>query len=305
MCSDRYLATDPVALIIGCGDMGIGSARMVGRRHPLFLVDINEERLDASIAALRHDGYTVDGMRCDISDAAQVAGLGARMGETAGVKVLVHVAAIGNTGASWRKVLDVDLVAVKLVADAVGPHMVRGGVAIFISSTGAKFCPRDERLYALIDDPLRPDLADRIRDLAGRELNFIEAYFIAKRGMNRLAERLAVEWGERQVRALSISPGLIDSTMGRTSGKVVTMVDDKGESRFTTRDEKARAEVPLRRQGSVLEVMAAVDFLACDAASFINGIDLPVDGGGNALGRVNRVVPPTLDIEQVAPPPPA
>ncbi len=300
----RFLPSDPIALIVGCGDMGVGSARVIGRRHPLFLVEINQERLNTSIDVLRHDGYSVDGMQCDISDPVQVAELGARIGRTAGVKVLAHVAAIGNTGASWRKVLDVDLIGAQLVADAIGPHMLRGGVGIFISSTGAKSCPRDDRLYSPIDNPRQPGLVDRIRDLAGRELNFIEAYFIAKRGMNRLAERLAVEWGPRQVRALTVSPGLIDSTMGRTSGKVVTMTDDDGEVRFTTRDEKAKVEVPLGRQGSVLEVIAAIDFLTSDEASFINGIDLAVDGGANALARVDRVASPTLEREQLAPPPP-
>lgn len=300
-----YIAEAPIALIIGCGDMGMGCARALGLRHPLMLVDINRPRLEASIEALRHDGYTVDGHVCDISDRAQVTQLGEALSAGPGVKVLAHVAAIGNNGASWRKVLEVDLVAVRLVADVVAPYLVRGGVAIFISSTGSKRCPDDERLYALIDDPLRPDLCDRIRDLAGRELNFIEAYYMAKQGMNRMAEQLAIEWGEREIRALSVSPGLIDSTMGRTSGKVVPIYYGRGNDRLGTRSEKAQIEVPLKRQGSVLEVISAIDFLASDAASFINGIDVAVDGGSGAFWRASGMKAPPLETSQLAPDAPA
>ena len=295
------LAEAPVALIVGCGDMGMGSARALGRRHPLVLTDIDERRLAGAVATLRHEGHVVSGMACDITSRSQVGALADHLAAGPGIKALIHVAAIGNNGAGWRTVLDVDLVGAALVADAMAPLMVRGGVAIFISSTGAQRCPRDDRLDALLDDPLHPELADRIQALAGRELNFLEAYFMAKRGMNRMAERLAIAWGPREVRALSVSPGLIDSTMGRTSGAVIPIYEADGSERLGTRPEKALIEVPLGRQGSVLDVIAAVDFLASDAACFINGIDLPVDGGGGAFWRARGPVARPLDFEVLAP----
>lgn len=301
------LAEAPVALIVGCGDMGMGSARALGRRHPLVLTDIDEQRLAGAVAMLRHEGHVVSGMACDITSPLRVKALADHLATGPGVRALVHVAAIGNNGAGWRTVLDVDLVGAALVAEAMAPLMVRGGVAIFISSTGAQRCPRDDRLDALLDDPLHPELADRIQALAGRELNFLEAYFMAKRGMNRMAERLAIAWGPRGVRALSVSPGLIDSTMGRTSGAVIPIYEADGSERLGTRPEKALIEVPLGRQGSVLDVIAAVDFLASDAACFINGIDLPVDGGSGAFWRARGTFARSLDFEVLAPgaPPPA
>lgn len=294
----------PLALVIGCGDMGMGSARALGRRHPLLLVDIDDLRLDRCVADLRGEGFTVAGRACDITDRSQVAALAEYLAAGPGVKVLDHVAAIGNDGGGWRKVIDVDLVGAQLIADAVGPHMVPGGVAIFVSSTGALRCPRDRRLDALLDEPLRPDLCDRLVDLTGRELNFLEAYFMSKRGINRMAERLAVAWGERGVRVLSVSPGLIDSTMGRTGGALLPVFDATGVPRLGTRDEKARIEVPLQRQGAVAEVIAAIDFLASDAASFINGIDVAVDGGSSAYWRLSGNVSQSLDSELLAPEPP-
>lgn len=213
-----YVMDSPVALIIGCGDMGMGCARVLGRASPLLMVDIDSGRLEQSLAVLRHEGYVADGFKCDIADTAQVSALADRLSSTRGVKVLAHVAAIGNTAGGWRSVMLVDLLAVHLVARAVEPHMVRGGVAIFISSTGSYQCPVDPRIEALIDDPFQPGWLDKFPEILGHEPEFLPSYFMAKQGMNRLAQRLALEWGEREVRSLSVSPGLIDSTMGRTGG---------------------------------------------------------------------------------------
>lgn len=144
----------------------------------------------------------------------------------------------------------------------------------------------------MIDDPFQPGFEDKVVALCGREPDFLEAYFLAKQGLNRLAQRLALEWGPREVRSLSLSPGLINSTMGRTGGKSLPVYDGSSEKRLGTRAEKAVKEVPLQRQGTVPEILSVIEFLASDAASFLNGIDVPVDGGSTArwrsLGEIAR-----------------
>ncbi len=285
-----YFTEKPVALVIGCGNMGMACARALGQRSPLVLVDINDEYLQQCVAALRVEGYTAEGVQCDITDAAQLEALGKNLAQGPGVRTLAHVAAIAAASISWRKVLEVDLIGAVLVAQVVMPRIVRGGAAVFISSTGSYHCPPDEALLDLLDDPLQPEFLQKISDVMGHEPDYLEAYFIAKQGVNRLARRLALEWGPREVRAVSVSPGLIDSTMGRTGGAQIPVFDDKGNKKIGSRDEKAAREVPLRRQGSVLEVSAVVDFLASDAASFINGIDVPVDGGSTAYRRDRGII---------------
>lgn len=280
----------PLVLIIGCGDMGMGCARVLGKRAPLMLVDIDEARLEQSLAVLRHEGYTAKGHRCDISDPAQVTRLGRVLAGTAGVRTLAHVAAVGNTPGGWRRVMEVDLIGAHLIAHAVGPHMMPGGAAILISSTGSYQCPVDAELEALIDAPLEPAFLDRYIAKLGYEPDFLEAYFVAKQGMNRLAQRLALEWGTRDVRVVSLSPGLIDSTMGRTGGSALPVYDGQPSQAPGSRSEKAAKEVPLGRQGTLLEITAVVEFLASDAASFISGIDIPVDGGSTAKWRSTGVI---------------
>ncbi len=289
---NAFYAARPVSLIVGCGDMGMGCARVLGKRRPLLLVDIDEGRLASSLEALETEGYAVSGRQCDITDPGQVEVLGKELSAGPGVAVLAHVAAVAGAAISWRRVMEVDLIGAHLVANAIAPSMVSGGVAVLISSTGSYQCPVDTALESLLDDPLQAGFPDLLAEAFGREPDFLEAYFMAKQGVNRLARRLALEWGPRQIRAVSVSPGLIDTSMGRTSGKKTPLFDGEGNKRLVTRAEKATAEVPLRRQGTVLEITDVVGFLASDAASFINGIDIPIDGGSTArlrsLGLIQR-----------------
>ena len=281
-----WYAEAPVVLVIGCGGLGMSVARALGKQAALVVVDIDQFQLDRSVTTLTHEGYTVRGLACDITDPAQTAALGAELAAGPGVRTLVHVAAVGMSIGSWRKMLDVDLAGAHHVAAAVGPHMVPGSAAIFISSLASYLPARDPKLEALLDAPTAPGFADALAALHGAEPDFDWTYNYAKLGVNRLAERLAIEWGPRQVRALSLSPGMIDSPMARVEGASLPSHD--GTEARVTRSDKAR-EIPLGRQGSMLEITSVVAFLASDGASFLNGIDIPVDGGHRALWRSKGV----------------
>jgi NAD(P)-dependent dehydrogenase (short-subunit alcohol dehydrogenase family) len=282
-----YFAEAPVALVIGCGGMGTSVARALGKRHPLLIADIDGERLEETIDALTVEGYVASGQQCDITDAAQVRELGEVLARGAGAKALVHVAAVGKSIGDWRRMMEIDLLGARHVADAVAPHMVRGGAAVFISSL-ASYLPRaDAQLDKLLDDPLAPGFMDALEGYHGSPPDFDWTYNYAKLGINLLAERLAVEWGPREVRALSLSPGMIDSPMARAEGETLPAHD--GSEGRKTRDDKAK-EIPLARQGFILEITKVVDFLVSDDASFLNGIDITVDGGHRAAWRRSGII---------------
>lgn len=281
-----FFAEGPATVIIGCGALGMGLARALGRRSPLILVDLDQPRLDEVVATLTQEGYLVSGLRCDITDPVQTATLGAALAKGPGVRVLAHVAAVGMSIGDWRKMMQVDLIGAHLIAEAVGPCMVSGGAAVFISSLASYLPPRDQALEALLDAPLDDGFLAGLAALHGSEPDFDWSYNYAKLGVNRLAERLAIEWGPRQVRALSLSPGMINSPMARAEG--ATLPSHDGTEARVTRSDKAR-EIPLGRQGSMLEVVSVAEFLVSDGASFLNGIDIPVDGGHRAAWRSRRV----------------
>jgi NAD(P)-dependent dehydrogenase (short-subunit alcohol dehydrogenase family) len=277
-----YFVEAPIALVIGCGGLGMACARRLGERRGLLIVDIDGESLGRSIEALRLEGYTASGHVCDITDPEQTVALGRSLGRWPGVRVLAHVAAVGAAIGDWRKMMTVDLVGPHLVAQAVHPHMVRGGAAIFVSSLAGYLPPPDPRRDALLDEPLKSGFFEAMAEILGPDPSWVDTYGHAKLGVIRLAEKLAIAWGRGDVRTLSVSPGMIDSPMARAQGATLpSHTEDGGE---IPRNEKAR-EIPLARQGTVAEVASVIAFLASDAASFINGIDIVVDGGHRAVWR--------------------
>jgi 3-oxoacyl-[acyl-carrier protein] reductase len=90
-------------------------------------------------------------------------------------------------------------------------------------------------------------------------------YAASKAGLIGLARSIARELGSRNITANVVAPGFIETDM------TAVMTE--------TRKNEVLASVPLRRYGSVTEVAEVVRFLASDAAGYINGAVLPVDGG--------------------------
>lgn len=95
----------------------------------------------------------------------------------------------------------------------------------------------------------------------------------AKAGVDALTQTLAVEWGLRGVRVNAIIPGPIDGTEGMAR----LAPDEKTRAQFTR-------TVPLGRFGVPQDIANAALFLVSDAASYVTGVILPVDGGQNMLG---------------------
>ena len=89
----------------------------------------------------------------------------------------------------------------------------------------------------------------------------------AKAGVDSLTRTLAVEWGPHRIRVNGIAPGPIEGT--------------EGVRRLTTERsrESALKTCPLGRMGTTDDIANAALFLASDAAAYVNGVTLVVDGG--------------------------
>jgi NAD(P)-dependent dehydrogenase (short-subunit alcohol dehydrogenase family) len=82
---------------------------------------------------------------------------------------------------------------------------------------------------------------------------------------------MAIELAPHGIRVNCVCPGVIDTPMLR-------LMDDPASGRRYLRE-----SVPLRRLGTAAEVAASIAFLASDAAAYITGAALPIDGGSTLL----------------------
>lgn len=101
------------------------------------------------------------------------------------------------------------------------------------------------------------------------------AYNMSKSAIDQFTNCTALELAPKGVRVNSVCPGVIVTELHKRGG-----LDEAAYARFLEHSKTTHA---LGRAGEVKEVAAAIAFLASDAASFITGVQLPVDGGRHAM----------------------
>jgi len=248
-----------VAVITG-GAQGIGrrTAELLAERaYQLAIIDLHEPEATVQSIGRRTDVMTCTG---DITSEETVRDFArsvhARFGR---IDVLVNNAGISlicpveqTSLADYRRVLDVNLVAPFLLAQAFGTQMLqqRSGSIINVASVAGLLAVSDRA-----------------------------AYNTSKHGLIGLTRTLAAEWGGRGVRVNAVCPGWVKTEMD---------VADQAGGSYT--DEDITGRIPMGRFASPDDVARAIAFLADPKESaFINGHCLSVDGGWAADGSWESV----------------
>jgi NAD(P)-dependent dehydrogenase (short-subunit alcohol dehydrogenase family) len=272
------MAVDNVLVITGgAGGMGLACARALADRGRLLLVDLREDLLDQARKALGAQRAVVDTLPCDVTSATDVAAVADRVRELGRLRCLVHTAGVSPEMADAATVLDVDLAGSVRITDALFPLVNPGSSAILIGSI-AGYSDVPAAVEPLLDDPLADGFLAAVEQALGQPLDSATAYVLAKRGVTRLAERLAAPWGKTGGRTVAISPGLIDTPMGRLELDRQSIIPVMIEVTPVKRPDR-----PL--PGRPEDIAATVAFLESDAAAFISGCDIRVDGGLVGAGK--------------------
>jgi NAD(P)-dependent dehydrogenase (short-subunit alcohol dehydrogenase family) len=264
--SDR--ADLPLAVVIGAGAMGMAVARRLAQQYRVLLADVDAHRVEERAAAMRSEGCDASSIVCDITAPESVQTLSATVAEKGGLAVLAHVAGLSPSLGNFRSIMSVNLRGAALVAEALLPLARQGSAAVLISSLAAhNFTPANE-VIEILHKPTADDLTERLEIALGSEAATPQmAYAYSKWGLMSLVRRSATLWGARGARIVSISPGLIATTQG-----ALEFQKSEGKRRMFHL-------TPLKREGTMLEIADAVEFLTSSRASFISGTDLLVDGG--------------------------
>lgn len=270
----------PVAIITGAsGGMGTAIARLLGHNHRLALNDVAEDRLDALVQTLRDEGAEADAVAGDLAQTGVADRLAALVGQDRALRAVVNAAGLSPVQADWRAIIAANAIGPARLLAAVEPFLAQGAACVMIASVAGHLGPRDELAEALLASPLEPGLeaaiAPMLSALASADGGTAEghAYSLTKRAIIRLCEERAVAWGQRGARIVSLSPGMIWTPMGRR------------EAESGRRAQALVDATPAGRWGTAMDIALAVQFLLSDAASYISGSDIRVDGGAVAAVR--------------------
>ena len=253
--------------------IGAATARALAREgRRLLLCDVNASALAVTARALDAEGVAAVALAGDLTAADHREELASEAERAGGLAGLAHVAGISGTMADARRILTINLVATAQLLERLLPLAREGAAAVCVASQAGHFVARGmtPETAAVIDDPLAPDFLARFEAAAGPVASTpAGAYAISKWGVQRLVVSQAVAWGRRGARLVSLSPGIVDTGMGRDElaahGDAMKAIMEKS---------------PVgQRMGHPEELAAVIAFLCSDAASFVSGVDWLVDGG--------------------------
>ncbi|GJO40150.1 short-chain dehydrogenase/reductase [Mycobacterium marinum] len=265
-----------VLTVIGVGGMGQAIARRLGSGKTVLLADNNADTLASVAESLAAEGHDVRSRGVDVCTAESVHDLAQYAATLGAVTQLAHTAGLSPAQASAQAILAVDLVGVALVLQEFGAVIAPGGAGVIIASMAGHLLP--------------PPSAEQEHELAHRppgqllELDFVGsivepafAYPFAKQANSIRVRAASRQWGQREARVNSISPGIISTPMGQqelaspVGDGMRAMIAMSGTGRIGTPD----------------DIAAAAAFLLGPEATFITGADLLVDGGVVAAIRAN------------------
>jgi NAD(P)-dependent dehydrogenase (short-subunit alcohol dehydrogenase family) len=269
-----------IAIITGAaGGMGAAIAKRLAKTRTLLLTDVDRDRLNVLTTQLISEGHQAHAVCGDLADPKVSEELAARFATIGTLATLVNAAGLSPVQSDWRTIIAANIVAPEYLLRAVEPLLGDGAVGILIASVAGHLGPVDAAVRALLDEPLQPNLCDLLEPLFTEMIAIHggtlegQAYSASKRAIIRMCERRALDWGRQGARIVSVSPGVVWTAMGQQ------------EAASGHRAQAMADATPIGRWGAADDIAGTVEFLVSDAANYITGCDIRVDGGAVAAMR--------------------
>ena len=255
MAENPFNLTGKIAVAIG-GTSGIGQAIALGfARSGATVVASSrrQESVDATAGELEALGSKTLRLTSDVQDRATLENLRDRVVEEFGRIDIVLVTAgtlkkepsADVSEEDWMRVIDINLSGSFRANQIFGRQMIKQGSGVIINTASMT-----------------------------SYVSFAQvcSYNCSKAGVKMLTETLATEWASHGVRVNGVAPGVFRTAL---NSKVLDIPE---------RMEAIVRRTPMGRIGTLDEMVGAAVFLASDAARFVTGVTIPVDGGFLAKG---------------------
>ncbi len=241
-----------VALVTG-GSRGLGleiAQAFGGAGATVVITARRQQWLGEAEHLLKDQGIAVHALTCDVADSSSVEQAVQQALSACGkIDILVNNAGLtwGAPAESmpldrWHQVIEANITGTFLMSQAVGRHML------------------ERKKGAIIN-------VASIAGLGGGQLNTV-GYNASKAAVINFTRALAIEWATRGIRVNAVAPAMFRTRMTEA-------ILDRAEAVVAD-------AMPMKRIGQPGELAPAVLFLASDAAGYITGQVLPVDGGKTA-----------------------
>jgi NAD(P)-dependent dehydrogenase (short-subunit alcohol dehydrogenase family) len=255
MASSLFDLTGKSAVVVG-GTSGIGLAMAIGLAKAgadVAASSRRQEQVDEAAAAIEATGAKALRLTSDVGDRASLQALLAGAVEAFGkVDILINCAGkikraptVDFPEEAWDDIMDTNVTGTLRACQIFGKHMLERGTGRIINIAS---------LNTFVS------------------LKEVTAYAASKAAVGALTKSLAVEWSAQGVNVNAIAPGVFRTALNAE-------LLDKSE-----RGKELRLRTPMGRFGKTEELVGAAIFLASEAASFVTGEILVVDGGFLASG---------------------
>ncbi len=247
--------TSKVAVVIG-GTSGIGRTLAIGLAHAgadVVATGRREDMVRSAATEIQSIGRRSLAIACDVGKRESIEALHSAVCSQFGhVDILINSAGITRRTPTlkvdeqeWNEIFETNLTGVLRTCQIFGRSMIERKSGRIINIASVS---------------------------AGRGFFEVAAYAASKAGLVSLTKTLAVEWAKYNVCINAIAPGVFRTDLNKA------LLDG------TPRGEEFIIRTPMRRFGKLEELVGAAVFLSSDAASFVTGHVLAVDGGFLASG---------------------
>jgi len=249
----HYRMDGKVALVTGGGG-GIGRAAALHFAHSdaaVLVCDVNDEGGRETVSMIAAGGGIAAYQHCDVSNGTQVKAMVAAAVETFGrIDYAFNNAGINVLTAdeyedeNWARSIGVNLSGVMMCMREEAEVMLRQGGGAIVNTAS---------INGLVGNPGQP------------------GYTASKHGVVGLTRHGALRWAQAGIRVNAVCPGVIETAMTEplvANPEMRKVID---------------AMTPMGRMGKADEIAAAVVWLCSDAASFVTGHPMVIDGGATAI----------------------